>query len=99
MCWLFRPHFLPILSFRANVLSMREARTEMTKGVLESCWYEYEYTSYLSFLGEIMAIFDEKSIFDGHPIEFETNEKMGFFFFFGFENVMIKVIYMHTRLK
>lgn len=57
------PHFRPILSFLTKLLSMSDARTEMTNGVWEFCWYEYEYTSYLSFLGE-MVIFEEKTIFD-----------------------------------
>ncbi|KAL0464608.1 UNVERIFIED_CONTAM: hypothetical protein Slati_0348400 [Sesamum latifolium] len=35
-------YFLAILSFLASVLSIRDARTEMTKGVFESSWYEYE---------------------------------------------------------
>ncbi|KAJ0779250.1 hypothetical protein HanPI659440_Chr06g0224451 [Helianthus annuus] len=47
------PHFLPVLSFLTNVRSIKEARTEITKGVFESFWYVYEYTSFLSFLGDI----------------------------------------------
>ncbi|KAI3693885.1 hypothetical protein L1987_76840 [Smallanthus sonchifolius] len=59
----FEPHFLlPILSFLIKLLSIKEARTEMTKGVFESFWYEYEYTSLLSFLGD-MAIADEKDFY------------------------------------
>lgn len=50
-------HFLPILSFLTKVLSIKEARTEMTRGVLESFWYEYEYTSFLSFLGDMAMVY------------------------------------------
>lgn len=96
--WLtFNPHFLLILSFLAKVLSMREARTEMTKGVFESCWYEYEYTSYLSFLGE-MTIFEEKAIFWSTPNRVWDKWRGGFVSFFGFEDGM-EVIYRYRDEK
>jgi hypothetical protein len=52
--------FFTILFVLAMFLSISEARTFITNGVLESCWYEKEYTSERSFLGEIIR--DEDAI-------------------------------------
>jgi len=52
--------FFTILFVLAMFLSISEARTFITNGVLESCWYENEYTSERSFLGEIVR--DEEAI-------------------------------------
>jgi hypothetical protein len=46
--------FFTILFVLAMFLSISEARTFITNGVLESCWYEKEYKSKRSFLGEIV---------------------------------------------
>lgn len=63
--------FLTILFVLAMLLSISEARTFITNGVLESCWYEKEYKSERSFLGEIVR--EEEAM--------KKKEKLGIFYF------------------